>query len=109
MDHPRLGNRYSPKTFQYPDVTGLMQVLLEIHPETQSLILDSEIVAIDRATGSLKSFQALSSRARKDVRLEKVEISVGVFVFDLLYLDGEVSFFKNTHRKFSQIVVLRFY
>ncbi|KAJ3857468.1 ATP-dependent DNA ligase [Lentinula lateritia] len=77
-------------TSKYPDVTGLMQVLLEIHPETQSLILDSEIVAIDRATGSLKSFQALSSRARKDVRLEKVEISVGVFVFDLLYLDGEI-------------------
>ncbi|KAJ3896736.1 DNA ligase [Lentinula edodes] len=77
-------------TSKYPDVTGLMQVLLEIHPETQSLILDSEIVAIDRATGSLKSFQALSSRARKDVRLEKVEISVGVFGFDLLYLDGEI-------------------
>ncbi|KAF8829067.1 hypothetical protein HHX47_DHR3001028 [Lentinula edodes] len=54
-------------TSKYPDVTGLMQVLLEIHPETQSLILDSEIVAIDRATGSLKSFQALSSRARKDM------------------------------------------
>lgn len=103
MDHPCLGNRYSPKTFQYPDVTGLMQVLLEIHPETQSLILDSEIVAIDRATGSLKSFQALSSRARKDVCLEKVEISVGVFVFDLLYLDGEVSISRIPTGKFLKL------
>ncbi|KAJ3844586.1 DNA ligase [Lentinula raphanica] len=77
-------------TSKYPDIIGLMQALLAKHTETQSFILDSEIVAIDRATGSLKSFQALSGRARKDVSLEQVEVPVGVFAFDLLYLDGEV-------------------
>lgn len=68
-----------------------MQALFEIHQDTQSLILDSEIVAIDCTTGSLKSFQALSGRARKDVTLDEVKIPVTVFAFDLIYLDGEVS------------------
>ncbi|KAJ3733549.1 DNA ligase [Lentinula guzmanii] len=77
-------------TSKYPDIIGLMEALFEKHTETESLILDSEIVAIDRETGSLKSFQALSGRARKDVSLDQVEISVGVFAFDLLYLNGEI-------------------
>ncbi|KIK67182.1 hypothetical protein GYMLUDRAFT_257110 [Collybiopsis luxurians FD-317 M1] len=77
-------------TSKYPDITSLIQLLFEKYPNTQSFIFDSEIVAIDHATGSLKSFQSLSGRARKEVSLEKVDIPVGVFAFDLMYLDGEV-------------------
>ena len=56
----------------------------------QSFILDSEIVAIDPADGSLKSFQELSNRARRDVNLADIKVPVCVFAFDLMYLNGEV-------------------
>jgi hypothetical protein len=38
-------------------------------------------------------FQELSRRKRKDVKVEDIEVCVCLFAFDLLYLNGEVSFF----------------
>jgi len=55
-----------------------------------SFIMDAEIVAIDSATGALKTFQELSNRARKDVNLKDIRVSVCVFAFDLMYLNEEV-------------------
>lgn len=52
--------------------------------------MDSEIVAVDSRTGALKSFQELSNRAKKDVKLKHVQISVCVYAFDLMYFNGEV-------------------
>ncbi|KAH7929889.1 ATP-dependent DNA ligase [Leucogyrophana mollusca] len=77
-------------TQKYPDVVLLFRYLFTTLPELQSFILDSEIVAIDPSSGSLKSFQELSNRARKDVKIQDVEVSVCVYVFDLMYMDGEV-------------------
>ncbi|KAF9568040.1 DNA ligase [Agrocybe pediades] len=76
-------------TAKYPDVTGLIEYMFQSAPDLTSFIIDAEIVAIDRATGALKSFQELSGRARKDVNIKEVKISVGIFAFDLMYLDGE--------------------
>ena len=59
--------------------------------ELQSFIIDTEIVAIDNADGSLRTFQELSGRARKDVRLEDIKIQVCVFAFDLMFLNDEVN------------------
>ena len=59
-------------------------------PETYSFIMDAEIVAIDPVDGSLKTFQELSNRARRDVKLDDVKVSVCVFAFDLMYLNEEV-------------------
>ena len=56
-----------------------------------SFIMDAEIVAIDPATGAVKTFQELSSRARKNVHIKDVSISVCVFAFDLMLLNDEVS------------------
>ncbi len=56
----------------------------------QSFMLDSEIVAIDPADGSLRSFQELSNRARKDVTIADIKVPVCVFAFDLMYLNDEV-------------------
>jgi DNA ligase-1 len=67
-----------------------MKCIFEDQPRLQSFIIDSEIVAIDPADGGLKSFQELSNRARKDVEMGDVKISVCVFAFDLMYLDNEV-------------------
>ena len=55
-----------------------------------SFIIDSEIVALDPEAGALKTFQVLSNRARKDVQLADVRVAVGVFAFDLMFLDGQV-------------------
>lgn len=52
--------------------------------------MDSEIVAIDSNTETLKSFQDLSSRARKDVSLADVMVPVCVFAFDMMFFNGEV-------------------
>lgn len=64
--------------------------------ETQSFIIDAEIVAIDTDDGSLRSFQELSNRARRDVKLDDVTVAVSVFAFDLMYLDREVRFYLIT-------------
>ncbi|KAI8993003.1 ATP-dependent DNA ligase [Trametes punicea] len=77
-------------TDKYPDVVSLVEEILESAPETQSFIIDSEVVAVDPATGELKTFQELSNRARKDVKLDEVKVSVCVFAFDIMYLDGQI-------------------
>jgi DNA ligase-1 len=58
--------------------------------EIRSFIIDSEIVAVNSTDGTLKSFQDLSNRARKDVAISDVKIAVAVFAFDIMYLNGEV-------------------
>jgi len=67
--------------------------MFETYPENTSFILDTEIVAIDR-DGNLKSFQELSNRPRKSVKLHEIRLSVCVFAFDLMYSNGEVSALK---------------
>jgi DNA ligase 1 len=67
-----------------------VKCVFQDQPQLQSFIIDSEIVAIDPTNGDLKSFQELSNRARKDVEMSDVKVSVCVFTFDLMYLDGEV-------------------
>jgi DNA ligase-1 len=68
----------------------LMTRMLQKSSRAQSFIVDSEIVAVDPSDGSLKSFQELSNRARKDVAVEDVKVAVAVFAFDLMFMDGEV-------------------
>ncbi|KAI5790674.1 hypothetical protein DFH27DRAFT_596019 [Peziza echinospora] len=58
-------------------------------PATTSFILEGEVVAIDRPTNTLKHFQDLSSRARKNVSLADIKVDVCLFAFDLMYLNGE--------------------
>jgi DNA ligase-1 len=78
------------RSAQYPDVVLLVEELLQLSPSISSFIMDAEIVASDPTTEELKSFQELSNRARKDVQLSDIKVAVSVFVFDLLYLNGEV-------------------
>ena len=84
-----------------------MEHVFEVDQTTDSFILDSEIVAIDPNDGRLKSFQELSNRARKDVKLEDVKVAVCVYAFDIMYLDGEVRF--RTTSIASQLTRRRFY
>jgi len=76
---------------QYPDIISLVKSIFEKSEEIHSFIIDAEIVAIDPSTGEVKSFQELSNRPRKDVALQDVKVAVCVFVFDLMYYNGNVS------------------
>lgn len=67
-----------------------MQAMFSSTPSLQSFIIDSEIVAIDPVDGSLKTFQELSNRARKDVQIQDVKVAVGIYAFDLMYFNEEV-------------------
>lgn len=74
-------------TDKYPDLVSLMP---KVRGEgVESFIMEGEVVAIDRETGDLKTFQTLSNRARKDVQIGSVTIDVCMFAFDLMYLNGQ--------------------
>jgi DNA ligase-1 len=74
-------------TDKYPDLVALVP---KIRGEgVSSFVLEGEVVAVDRATGDLKTFQTLANRARKDVVIGAVTIDVCLFAFDLMYLNGE--------------------
>lgn len=76
---------------QYPDVVALVGTIFEANADLTSFVMDSEIVAVDPVDGSIKTFQELSNRARKDVRLEDIKITVCVYAFDLMLHNGNVS------------------
>ncbi|KAF2813966.1 DNA ligase-like protein I [Mytilinidion resinicola] len=74
-------------TDKYPDLVALVPKLRG--EGVSSFILEGEVVAIDRETGELRTFQTLANRARKDVVIGSVKIDVCLFAFDLMYLNGE--------------------
>jgi DNA ligase 1 len=74
-------------TEKYPDLVALIP---HIRAEgTQSFIMEGEVVAVDE-TGSVKTFQTLSARGKKNVDLHQVKVKVCLYAFDLMYLNGEV-------------------
>lgn len=73
-------------THQYPDVVEMAQSYIK----ADEAIVEGEIVAYDPETGELRPFQELMHRKRKhDIHLAIKEYPVKVFLFDLLYLNGE--------------------
>ena len=73
-------------TRMYPDVVEM--ALKGIKAE--EAIVEGEIVAIDPDTGELRPFQELMRRKRKhDIHIAMKEVPVAVFLFDILYRDGE--------------------
>ncbi|KAK3347788.1 hypothetical protein B0H65DRAFT_155823 [Neurospora tetraspora] len=74
-------------TDKYPDLVALVPKIRG--EDVQSFIMEGEVVAVDRATGELKTFQTLTNRARKDVAIGSITIDVCLFAFDLMYLNGQ--------------------
>ncbi|MCD6196400.1 MAG: ATP-dependent DNA ligase [Staphylothermus sp.] len=73
-------------TYQYPDVVEYARKYIK----AKEAIVEGEIVAYDPDTGELRPFQELMRRKRKhDIHIAIKEIPVKVFLFDLLYADGE--------------------
>lgn len=80
-------------TTRYPDVIELLVQSLGLAranwgQAVSSCILDAEVVAVDVKSGTLLPFQALMGRARKDVKSDEVTVTVQVFVFDMMELNG---------------------
>ncbi|XXQ30521.1 DNA ligase [Plasmodiophora brassicae] len=75
-------------TNKYPDLVSMLPRAFKTDV-VKSCILDSEVVAFDRLTRKIRPFQILSTRKRKDVTEESIKVDVCVFVFDIIYLNGE--------------------
>ena len=74
-------------TEKYPDLVALVP---QIRGDgVSSFILEGEVVAVDQASGELKTFQTLTNRAKKDVDMNAIQVSVCLFAFDLMYLNGQ--------------------
>ncbi|OAX84245.1 hypothetical protein ACJ72_01385 [Emergomyces africanus] len=74
-------------TDKYPDLVALIP---KIRGEgVSSFILEGEIVAVNQTTGELLAFQTLTNRAKKNVGIDSIKISVCLFAFDLMFLNGE--------------------
>jgi len=74
-------------TTKFPDLVSTMKGFCK--PGVESFILDSEVVAYDRARKKILPFQVLTHRKRKDVEEKDVSIQVCVYAFDCLFLNGE--------------------
>ena len=86
---PLPANRASfPANASEPSASLLDLMKVE---NVDSFIMDAEVVAIDKTTGAYRTFQELTNRAKKDVRVEDIKVVVGIFAFDLMLLNDEVS------------------
>ncbi|CAO1636811.1 unnamed protein product [Sympodiomycopsis kandeliae] len=111
----RLFSRHlEDMTSKYPDILDLIPLLMSRpnhDPGTtqriDSFIMDAEVVAIGAHEGELLPFQTLSNRSRKDVNIKEVKVKVGVFAFDLMYLDG-ISLLKSSFRSRRRQLHARF-
>lgn len=76
-------------TQRYPDLVRVVESLKEKNPDIKTLILDTECVAWDVENSKILPFQVLSTRKRKDVQEKDIKVQVCLFVFDMLYYNGE--------------------
>ncbi len=81
-------------TEKYPDVVETLREMLSIvnkngQVKLDSAIIDAEVVAYSREEHKILPFQTLSTRARKNVKTEDIKVTVCLFPFDLIYLNGE--------------------
>lgn len=75
------------------EVTESLPEVIEALSTERSYIIDGEAVAFDPNTGDLfeNSYRKTMERFRREKNVEQKmqEIEIGVFVFDIVYLDGE--------------------
>uniref|UniRef100_A0A8R1YJV5 DNA ligase n=1 Tax=Pristionchus pacificus TaxID=54126 RepID=A0A8R1YJV5_PRIPA len=74
-------------TTKYPDIIdNLKQCMTD---DVKSFVVDAEVVAWDVANKSILPFQVLTTRKRKNADAEEIKVKVCVFLFDILYYNGE--------------------
>ncbi|MDP7974702.1 MAG: ATP-dependent DNA ligase [Thermoprotei archaeon] len=81
-----FSRRLESITSQFPDVVQALTRSLKV----RSAIVEGEIVGVDPNTGELLPFQQLMHRRRKHGVEEALEeIPTTIFLFDVMYLDGQ--------------------
>lgn len=75
-------------TQQYPDIIENLNNCID-KKNIESLIIDAEIVGFDLKSGRILPFQTLMTRNKKNVTSNNIEIQVCIFVFDMIFLNGE--------------------
>lgn len=76
-------------TGRFPDIIQRLPNSYVNSGETNSFILDCEAVAYDLTADKILPYQVLSTRSRKDVSLDSIKVQVCLYVFDLLYWNGQ--------------------
>jgi len=76
-------------TQKYPDIMSKLSLITIPDRSSVSYVLDCEVVAFNTKDHKILPFQTLSTRKRKDVSAESIEVQVCLFAFDILFLDGE--------------------
>ncbi|KAL4149160.1 hypothetical protein QTP88_003163 [Uroleucon formosanum] len=74
-------------TTKYPDIINRLDSVKG--PNVKSFVMDSEAVAWDKENKKIMPFQILSTRKRKNANEADIKVQVCVYMFDLLYLNGE--------------------
>jgi DNA ligase-1 len=87
---------------KYPDVMEKLSLIVK-PGSTTCFILDCEVVAWDGKENKILPFQVLSTRKRKDVTVDSVQVQVVLFAFDLIYLNGR-DLLKEPLRKRRQLL-----
>ena len=81
-----FSRRLEDITHAYPDVVKYMEEAVD----AKEYIIEGEIVAYDPESGEFKPFQELMHRKRKHDISEVMKVyPVKVFLFDIIYLNGE--------------------
>ena len=76
-------------TGRFPDIIARLPNCYTDKTNTKSFILDCEAVAYDLTAEKILPYQILSTRSRKDVAIESIKVQVCLYVFDILYWNGE--------------------
>jgi DNA ligase-1 len=67
-------------TGKYPDLIEVMNRAMA--KDTTSAIIDCEVVAYDREQGTIRPFQVLSTRGRKNIEIANIKVNVCLYAFD---------------------------
>lgn len=82
-----FSRNFENSTERFPDVK--LMISKAAKRKNVSCIVDAEVVAVDKATNKRLPFQILSTRSRKNVKVEDIKVPVCIYAFDMLYLDGK--------------------
>lgn len=81
-----FSRRHENITHQFPDVIADLKKSFK----GKEAIVEGEVVAIDKKTGRLQTFQILMTRRRKhDIGEYVSKVPVKYFLFDIIFLNGE--------------------